>query len=107
MTGKIVLYCTASSHDEAAAIARSLIVLKLAACVQIVPQVQSIYHWKGAVEQASEFLLIVKSRADLYSEIETEIRRLHSYAVPEIVALPIVQGSDAYLDWIDAETARE
>jgi periplasmic divalent cation tolerance protein len=107
MTDKIVVLSTCASAEEAAKIARHLVENRLAACVTIVPQVRSIYRWKGVVEDASEWLLIVKSRRGLVERLSAEIARLHSYQVPEVVALPLVDGSPAYLNWLDRELSHE
>jgi periplasmic divalent cation tolerance protein len=106
MTDKIVVLCTCSSNDEARLIARALIEKRLAACVNLLPPAISIYHWKGAVEEGEETLMIVKSARPLFEKLRAEIARLHSYEVPEIVALPIVDGSEPYLEWMDRELAR-
>ena len=102
MTDKIVVLSTCESTDDAARIARSLVEKHLAACVNIVPGVQSIYHWKGAVEQASEVLMVIKTGRPLLSAVRAEIERLHSYELPEAIALQIVDGSERYLDWLAA-----
>jgi periplasmic divalent cation tolerance protein len=106
MTDKIVVLCTCESKDEARRIARALIEKRLAACVNLLPPVSSIYHWKGAVEEGEETLMIIKSARPLFEKLRSEIARLHSYEVPEIVALPIVDGSESYLEWMDRELAR-
>jgi periplasmic divalent cation tolerance protein len=102
MTDKIVVLSTCENADDAARIARSLVERRLAACVNIVPGVQSIYHWKGAVEQASEVLMVIKTSRALFSGVRAEIERLHSYELPEAIALPIVDGSERYLEWLAA-----
>ena len=102
MTDKIVVLSTCENTDDAARIARSLVEKRLAACVNIVPGVQSIYHWKGAVEQASEVLMVIKTGRPLLSAVRAEIERLHSYELPEAIALQIVDGSERYLDWLAA-----
>ena len=107
MTDKIVVLCTCASAEEAAKIARHLVENRLAACVTIVPQVRSIYRWKGVVEDATEWLLMVKSRRGLVEKLSAEIASLHSYQVPEVVALPLVDGSPAYLNWLDRELSHE
>lgn len=104
MTGRIVVLSTCSSAEEAARIARHLVDSRLAACVAITPGVRSIYRWKDAVEDATEHALTIKTRAELFPQLRDELRRIHSYETPEIVALPIVDGLDAYLQWIDDET---
>jgi len=88
MSDKIVVLSTCGSAEEAASIARALVERRLAACVNIVPGVRSVYRWKGAVEEAGEWLLIVKSSQALFERLEEELRRMHSYETPEIVALP-------------------
>ena len=93
--------------DEATAnaIALALVEEKLAACVNILPRVQSVYRWQGAVESASEIPLLIKSTVGRYAELEAAIRARHPYEVPEIIALPITQGLPAYLNWVATETA--
>lgn len=103
MTDKIVVLCTCSSSDEARRIAGELIARRLAACVNLLPPVRSVYHWKGAVEESEEILMIIKSARPLFEQLRAAIARLHSYEVPEIVALPIVEGSASYLAWMDSE----
>jgi periplasmic divalent cation tolerance protein len=83
-----------------------LIEKRLAACVNLLPPVRSIYHWKGAVEEGDETLMIIKSSRPLFERLRSEIARLHSYEVPEVIALPIVDGSEPYLDWMDRELVR-
>ena len=107
MTDKIVVLSTSGSADEAEKIARGVVDSRLAACVSIVPGVRSIYRWKGKVEDDAEFLLVVKTRRELLPQVEETIVRLHSYSVPETIALPIVDGAAAYLDWLDRETKPE
>ncbi|MGH6876234.1 MAG: divalent-cation tolerance protein CutA [Rhizomicrobium sp.] len=102
MTDKIIVLVTSGSQKEARQIARSLVEAKLAACVNISQApIESIYRWKGKVETAREFLLVIKTSRKRFAALETEVRRLHSYDVPEIIALPIQQGSRSYLAWID------
>lgn len=92
--------------DEAVAnaIALALVEEKLAACVNILPRVQSVYHWQGAVESASEVPLLIKTAADRYPALEAAIRARHPYDTPEIIALPISHGLPAYLSWVEAES---
>jgi len=106
MTDKIVVFTTCASEEEAAKIARHLVEHRLAACVSIVPQVRSVYRWKGAIEDSTEWLLIAKSRRGLMARVSTEISNLHSYQVPEVVALPLVDGAPAYLSWLDHELSQ-
>ena len=103
MTDKIVVLSTCSSREEADRIAYQLVDQRLAACVSVVPGVGSIYRWQGAVERAEEVLLIVKSSRALFDQLRVRIEQLHSYSTPEIVALPIVDGAEGYLDWMTAE----
>lgn len=102
MTDKIVVIVTCRSQAEAKKIARAVVEARLAACANVlgVP-VQSIYRWKEKVETAKEVLLLMKSTRKRFSALEREIRRLHSYETPEIIAVPIVAGSAAYLQWIE------
>jgi len=103
MTDKIVVLSTCGSPEEAERIARALVSKRLAACVNLLPAVRSIYRWKGAVEDAQETLLVVKSSRALFEELRAEIEKLHSYEVAEVIAMPIVDGSEAYLEWLGRE----
>ncbi len=89
---------------EARKIAKVLVSRKLAACVNILPRVESIYTWKGKAEISREALLTVKSRKSLFGKIEKAVKGLHSYECPEIIALPIADGSKGYLKWIEEST---
>lgn len=102
MTDKLVVLVTCGSAKEARRIARALVEARLAACGNIVEApVSSIYRWKGKVETASEYLLLVKTSRRRFAAAEQMIKRLHSYDVPEIIALPVAVGSPGYLRWID------
>ena len=103
MTDKIVVLCTCGTAEEGEAIARRLIEAHLAACVNVLGGARSFYRWQGAIENAAEFLLIIKSSRGRFEALRAEIERLHSYEVPEIVALPLVAGSPNYLSWLDGE----
>ena len=103
MTDKIVVLSACESEEEAARLARHLVEKRVAACVSIVPGARSIYHWKGEIEDTAEWLLVIKSRRDLFAALRLELGRMHSYEVPEIVALPVVEGSESYLAWLDRE----
>jgi uncharacterized protein involved in tolerance to divalent cations/8-oxo-dGTP pyrophosphatase MutT (NUDIX family) len=105
MTEFIVVYVTAGSAEEADRLAQSLVGERLAACVNRVKSVQSVYRWQGEVEQSEEELLIIKTRKDLFPALETRVRELHSYAVPEIIALPVVVGSPGYLGWLRGQVS--
>ena len=103
MTDKIVVLSTCGSPDEALQIARALVEKKLAACVNIMPEIRSVYRWKGAIENEQESLLVIKSSRALLNQLRIEIEKLHSYEVPEVIAVPIVDGSEGYLEWLDHE----
>jgi periplasmic divalent cation tolerance protein len=97
----VVVLVTCASAGEARRIARSVVTRRLAACVNVLPTpVESIYRWKGKVETAREVLLVIKSSRKRMAALRAEVQRLHSYEVPEIIALPIVAGSPAYLAWL-------
>ena len=100
MTDKIVVLSTCASPEEAEKIARALVEKKLAACVNILPAVRSIYRWKGAIEDDQETLLLIKSSRALFGELRAEIQKLHSYEIPEAIAIPIVDGLERYLEWM-------
>jgi periplasmic divalent cation tolerance protein len=100
-TDRIVVLISASSEGEARKIATLLVKEKKAACVNIVPGVDSFFRWKGKMDSARESLLLVKTRASLFSEIISLVRETHSYEVPEIIALPIIDGSEEYVQWLD------
>jgi periplasmic divalent cation tolerance protein len=100
MTDKRVVLTTASSIDEARKIARALVERRLAACVNMVPRISSIYRWEGKVEEAQECLLIIKTTAAAFPKLRDTIRETHSYEVPECIALPVEDGSLPYLNWI-------
>lgn len=100
-TDRIIVLITAGSEEEARKIARLLVREKKAACVNIVPRVDSLFRWKGKIDSARESLLLVKARASLLSEIISLVKEIHSYEVPEIIALPIIGGSEEYLQWLD------
>jgi len=100
MTDKIVVLSTCASPEDAGKIARTLVEKRLAACVNILPAVRSIYRWKGAIEDDQETLLLIKSSRALFNDLSAEIERLHSYEIPEAIAIPIVDGLERYLDWM-------
>ena len=104
-SGQVVVLVTASSEEESGRIAAALLEQRKAACVSVVPGVISRFWWKGALDSARESLLIIKTRAALVPEITAIVKQLHSYTVPEVVALPIAAGSRDYLEWVDQETA--
>ena len=96
----IVVLMTAADGDEAARIAESLVNRKLAACVQILPGIQSIYVWQGKVQREGEVLLLAKSMRANFAELERAVRAMHSYETPEIIALAVEAGSEPYLKWL-------
>lgn len=104
MNDFISVYMTSASLDEAQIIARALVEEKLAACVNILPKARSVYCWQGQVEVAEEVVLIAKSRASLFTQLEMRVKSLNSYDCPCIVAMPITAGHQPYLDWIKQET---
>ncbi len=96
----IVVLITTGSREEALKIARTLVEEKLAACVNVVPSVSSFYWWEGKLQEDEEALLVVKTTAAAFPALEGRVRELHSYTVPEIIALPIMEGYKGYLDWV-------
>ena len=100
----VVVFITAATADEAQSISNFLVSRRKAACVNIVPQVHSMFWWQGKIEYADEALLIVKTKATLLEELIGLVKQNHSYDVPEIIALPIIGGSRDYLQWLDDET---
>jgi periplasmic divalent cation tolerance protein len=101
----VLVLTSLPDHEAARRLARALVTGRLAACVSVGTPVESMYHWQGEIETAQEVPLAIKTRAALYPQVEALIGQLHPYELPEIVAVPIVHGSAAYLDWIAAETA--
>lgn len=101
MTDKIVVFTTCSSVEDARRIAAHLVDVRLAACVGINPALTSLYRWQGAVEEAQEYGLAIKTRRDLFPLVAAELCKLHTYEVPELIAVPIVDGLSPYLDWMD------
>lgn len=101
----VVVLVTASSPDEAARIGRALVDERLAACANLVSPVASRYWWQGKVEEAAEALIILKTRQDLLDRLTRRVLALHSYTVPEVIALPVVGGNPDYLAWIDESVA--
>jgi len=100
MTDKIVILCTCASEAQADQLARTLVDERLAACVNVLPPIRSIYRWKDAVESAEEWLLLIKSSRQLFPQIRSTVERLHTYEVPELIAMSIVDGAPAYLAWL-------
>ncbi len=102
MTDKRIVLSTAGSEEEARKIANALVERHLAACVNIVPQIESVYRWQGKMESAREWLLLIKTTAEKFAGVRDAIRELHSYDLPECIAINIEEGSAAYLEWIAA-----
>ena len=105
MTDKIVVLSSCDSEDQARKLARHVVELRLAACVNVLPGAHSVYRWKGQVEQAEEWILVIKTRRDLFDGLREALLKMHTYEVPEVIALPVVDGADAYLAWLDRELA--
>lgn len=105
MTDKLLVLTTCGSQEEARRIAHELVEQRLAACVNIIPQIESIYRWKGEVETATEWLLLIKTTAAAFEQVRDAIRKLHSYDVPECVSIAVDDGNTAYLDWIGASVS--
>ena len=106
MAGEIIVLITASSADEAARIGTALVDEHLAACVNVVPQIRSLFFWEGKTRDERETLLICKSRLQILDELISRVKALHSYTIPEILALPIVGGSSDYIAWMVEATKR-
>ena len=102
MTDNIVVLSTCPDEQEAARLARLLVEEKLAACVSVVPGMRSFYRWKGAVESAGECLLVIKSSRALFGALREALEKAHSYEVPEVLALAVVDGSPNYLNWLQS-----
>jgi len=98
-----VVFITAPDEEEASRIARTVVEERLAGCVNIVKGIRSIYSWEGKVEDEHEVLMVVKTRRDLFGMLEKRVKELHSYSVPEIISLPITEGSAEYLKWLEHE----
>jgi len=103
----IIVLVTVSSAGEGERLAQALVQERIAACVNRVPGIQSVYRWEGKIEQAAEELLVIKTRKALFPSLEKRVRELHSYDVPEIIALPVVAGSEPYLNWLGEQTPGE
>ena len=102
MTDKIVVLSTCATQNEAEKIARLLVEERLAACVSVVAGVRSYYRWKGAVESADECLLVIKTSRESFGPLSAALEKAHSYELPEVIALPIVEGAANYLSWLHA-----
>ncbi len=100
----IVVFITASNEDEASSIARALVEGRLAGCVNIIKGIRSIYAWEGKIEDGAEVLMIAKTQRSLFAKLCKRVKELHSYTVPEIIAMPVVEGSEDYLKWLKEVT---
>lgn len=103
-TDSMVVLVTCSSEEEAVIISKALVEDRLAACVNLISPVRSIYRWEGKIWDEKEWLLVIKTRKERFEEVEAKVKSLHSYSVPEIIALPILEGSASYLNWIIENT---
>jgi periplasmic divalent cation tolerance protein len=104
MTNARIILTTAGSQEEARKIAHALVERRLAACVNIVPRIESVYRWQGKVDVAVEWLLLIKTQAELFEHVRDAVKELHSYDLPECVMLEVTAGSQEYLDWITKNT---
>ena len=107
MSGARVVLVTAPSPDVGAALGRALVDERLAACVNVIPGLTSIYRWQGRREEASECLLLIKTDDTRYAELERRVLELHPYTVPEVLALPVERGAPAYMEWLRDSVAIE
>jgi periplasmic divalent cation tolerance protein len=105
MTDKIVVFSTCGSEEEAVRIAKHVVDAHIAACVNLIPKIRSIYRWEGKVEDSTEWLLLIKTSRERFAALQVALAAVHSYDVPEVIALPIIDGSPNYLAWLDTEMA--
>ncbi len=104
MTPMCLVLTTAGSHDEARKIAHALVERRLASCVNIVPRIESVYRWQERIESAEEWLLMIKTRANMFDRVRDAIEELHSYELPECIMLEIAEGDKKYLEWLEKNT---
>ena len=104
MSVPMVVLVTCGSEEEAAKIANSLVEERLAACVNMISPVRSIYRWEGKIWEEKEWMLIIKTQKISFEDLEKKVKSIHSYSVPEIIALPVVEGSASYLKWLEETT---
>ncbi len=103
MTDYIQIYTTVESKEDAEKISRGVVEKRLAACAQIMGPIESTYWWEGKIEVAKEWLCVMKSRNELYEELEKTVKEIHPYDVPEILAIPVIAGNPSYLEWLNGE----
>ena len=100
MSQAIVVFSTCASREEAERIARAIVGERLAACVQLLPAIQSIYRWQGEIEQSDEILMLFKTTSERFPALQRRVEELHSYQTPEIIAVPVTEGAEKYLTWL-------
>lgn len=100
----IIIYCTVPNKNEGKEIAKALVKYKLVACVNIIDKIESIFSWDGQMMEEKEALMMIKTRRDLFESVNKVIQKLHSYNVPEVIAVPITEADETYLQWIEHET---
>ena len=103
MTDKIVVFSTCGSEEEAQRLARGLLEARLAACVNVIMQIRSYYWWQGKIEESGEWLLVIKTSRAVFERVRAVLEAAHSYELPEVLAVPVVDGSANYLAWMDGE----
>ncbi|MCU7942592.1 MAG: divalent-cation tolerance protein CutA [Candidatus Thiodiazotropha sp. (ex Cardiolucina cf. quadrata)] len=105
-TPLLLILCTAPDRETALKLSRSLLEQRLAACVNLSPPVTSVYHWQGRLEESEEILLLIKTTKQQYNNVEATLRAQHPYELPEIIAVPVEQGLDDYIDWVERCTKK-
>jgi periplasmic divalent cation tolerance protein len=105
MTDKIVVLTTCGSEQEAERLARAMVEQRVAACVNVIPGLKSYYHWQGDLESAGEWLLLIKSSRAAFAGLRAALEKAHSYEIPEVIALPVVDGAPNYLNWLSTNLA--
>jgi periplasmic divalent cation tolerance protein len=105
MSESLVVFVTCGSEEEALKIAHALVEERMAACVNLMSPIRSIYRWEGKIWDEKEWLLIIKTQAARFEDLEKRVKSLHSYSLPEIIALPIIKGSSSYLNWLKEMTS--
>jgi periplasmic divalent cation tolerance protein len=104
MSNAVIVFSTCATRDEAERIAKAIVEDGLAACVQLLPPMRSVYRWQGAVQQSEEILLLIKTTETRFPQLENRIEELHSYDTPEIIAVPVIAGAQKYLTWLQDAT---